>query len=153
MAKGPTMKFPEPNAERAMQVANYGMDSMREMTEQSLNQSKALFEGILTTTRKTVENIDQQAREIRERSMSLAAETLSNTFDFAHNIVHAREPQELLQLQSEFISRQAQAVAEQSKELGHKPRDRATATDTINRSLNQAPSVRSSLLRRRGVNH
>ena len=48
MAKGPTMKFPEPNAERAMQVANYGMDSMREMTEQSLNQSKALFEGILT---------------------------------------------------------------------------------------------------------
>ena len=117
MAKGPTMKFPEPNAERAMQE-NYGMDSMREMTEQSLNQSKALFEGILTTTRKTVENIDQQAREIRERSMSLAAETLSNTFDFAHNIVHAREPQELLQLQSEFISRQAQAVAEQSKELG-----------------------------------
>ena len=127
MAKGPTMKFPEPNAERAMQVANYGMDSMREMTEQSLNQSKALFEGILTTTRKTVENIDQQAREIRERSMSLAAETLSNTFDFAHNIVHAREPQELLQLQSEFISRQAQAVAEQSKELGHKEVGRTTS--------------------------
>ena len=50
--------------------------------------------------------------------MSLAAETLSNTFDFAHNIVHAREPQELLQLQSEFISRQAQVIAEQSKELG-----------------------------------
>ena len=42
---------------------------MREMTEQILNQSKALFEGILTTTRETVENIDQQAREIRERSM------------------------------------------------------------------------------------
>jgi hypothetical protein len=102
MAKGPTMKFPEPNAERAMQVANYGMDSMREMTEQSLNQSKTLFEGILTMTRKTVENIDQQACEIRERSMSLAAETLSNTFDFAHNIVHAREPQELLQLLAAF---------------------------------------------------
>src|SRR3977135_4526367 len=120
MAKGPTMKFPEPNAERAMQVANYGMDSMREMTEQSLNQSKSktLFEGILTTTRKTVENIDQQAREIRERSMSLAAETLSNMFDWAQNIVQPREPKELLQRQSEFISRQAQAVAEQSKELG-----------------------------------
>jgi hypothetical protein len=53
-------------------------------------------------TRKTVENIDQQAREIRERSMSLAAETLSNTFDFAHNIVRAREPQELLQLLAAF---------------------------------------------------
>ena len=72
------MKFPEPNAERAMQE-NYGMDSRREMTEQSLNQSKALFEGILTTTRKTIKDIDQQEREIRERSMSLAAETLSNS--------------------------------------------------------------------------
>ena len=118
MAKGPTMKFPEPNAERAMQVANYGMDSMRKMTEQSLNQSKALFEGILTTTRKTVENIDQQAREIRERSMSLAAETLSNTFDFAHNIVHAREPQELLQLQSEFKSAKRRQLQNKAKSWG-----------------------------------
>ena len=33
MAKGPTMKFPEPNAERAMQVANYGMDSGDDRTE------------------------------------------------------------------------------------------------------------------------
>jgi hypothetical protein len=136
MAKGPTMKFPEPNAERAMQLAN-GMDSMREMTEQSLNQSKALFEGILTTTRKTVENIDQQAREIRERSMRLAAETLSNTFDFAHNIVHAREPQELLQLQSEFISRQAQAVAEQSKELGQSIVQGAQGAKEVRRTTSQ----------------
>ena len=50
--------------------------------------------------------------------MTLATEALSNAFDFAHKATRAREPQELLQLQSEFISQQAQAVAEQSKLLG-----------------------------------
>jgi phasin family protein len=117
MAKG-TMNFPEQNAERAMQVANYGTDWMRDMTEQSLKQSKTAFEGFLEMAGKTVENIDQQASEIHKRSISLVAETLSNTFDFAHKIIQAKEPQELLQLQSDFISRQAQAVAEQSKQLG-----------------------------------
>ena len=118
MAKGPTTNFSEQNAERAMQVATYGMDWMRDITEQSLNQSRTVFEGFLTTARKAVEDIDQQACEIRERSMSLAAETVSNTFDFAHKVIRASEPQELVQLQSEFISRQAHALAEQSKGLG-----------------------------------
>jgi hypothetical protein len=117
-AKGPATNFPEQNAERARQVANYGMDWMREMTEQSLSQSRNLFEGFLTTARNAVDNIDQQASEIRERSMLLAAETASNTFNFAHKVIRMKEPQELFQLHSEFISRQAQAIADQSKELG-----------------------------------
>ena len=118
MAKGPTTNFSEQNAERAMQVASYGIDWMREMMEQSLTQSRTVFEEFLATARKAVNDIDQQACEIRERSMSLAGETLSNTFNFAHKVVRVREPPELVQLQSEFISRQAQALADQSKELG-----------------------------------
>jgi hypothetical protein len=118
MAKGPTTNFPEQNTERAMQVATYGMDWMREITEQSINQTRTVFEGFLTAARKAVEGIDQQACEIRDRSMSLAAETVSNSFDFAHKVIRASEPQELVELQTEFISRQAQALADQSKELG-----------------------------------
>jgi hypothetical protein len=48
----------------------------------------------------------------------LAEETLSNTFDFAQKLVRMREPQELAQLQSEFVSRQAQVLGDQTKELG-----------------------------------
>ena len=72
----------------------------------------------LATTSNAVAGIDQQASEIRGRSMSLAEETLSNTFDFAHKLVHARQMSDLLNLQSEFFSRQAQVVAAQSKEVG-----------------------------------
>ena len=107
MAKGSTTNLAEQNAERAMYAANHGMDWMREIAERSLNQSRTMFEEFLTTGRTTVDIIDRQASEVRERSMSLAAETISNTFDFAHKIIRMREPQELIQLQTEFISRQA----------------------------------------------
>jgi hypothetical protein len=94
------------------------MDWMRDMTEQNLNQTRMMWEGFLTTARNSYEGLDQQASETRSRLLSLVQETLSNSFDLAHKIVHARGPQDLLQLESEFISRQAQLIAEHSKELG-----------------------------------
>ena len=42
--------------------------------------------------------------------MSFMEETLSNSFDFAQKVLHMREPQELAELQSEFVSRQAQVL-------------------------------------------
>ena len=110
--------IPEQNAERAMQAANFGMDWMRQMTDEFLNQSRVMFEGFFSTVQKTADSFEQQASEVRHRSMTLATEALSNAFDFAHKVSRAKDPQELVQLQSEFVSQQAQAVAEQSKLLG-----------------------------------
>jgi phasin family protein len=101
-----------------MQAANFGMDCTREITDEFLNQSRVMFEGFFSAARKTADSFEQQASDMRHRSMTLATEALSNAFDFAHKATRARDPQELVQLQSEFISQQAQAVAEQSKLLG-----------------------------------
>jgi hypothetical protein len=117
MAKRPT-EFAQQNTERAFEVTSYSLNWMREMAERSLNQSKAALEDLLTMTRKAVDDMDHQAAVIREHSISLMEETLSNTFDFAHRLVHIKEPQELARLQSEFVSRQAQVVGDQTKELG-----------------------------------
>jgi hypothetical protein len=124
MVKGPTTNVSEENAERtieqAMHVGQYEMECMRQVMEQSLDQSGATCEGFLTTVRKTADSLDQQVFEIRGRSMSFAAETLSNMFNFARKAIRVREPQELVQLHNEFVSQQAQALAEQSKELGQR---------------------------------
>src|SRR2546429_9615123 len=112
MAKNPT-DFAQQNTERAVQVTNYGMNWMREIAEQNLTQSKAALEGLLMITRKAVDGIDHQASVVRERSLLLAEETLSNTLDFAQKLVRMREPQELAQLQSEFVRRQAQVLGDQ----------------------------------------
>ena len=50
--------------------------------------------------------------------MFLAEETLLNAFDFAQKMVRMREPLDFAQLQGEFISRQAQVLGDQTKELG-----------------------------------
>jgi len=105
------MDFAQQNTERAS-------DWMRAIAEQNLNQSKAAFDGLLTVARKAVRDVDQQTAAICEHSMTFAEETLSNTFDFAHKLMHMKEPQELAQIQSEFVSRQAQLLGDQTKELG-----------------------------------
>jgi hypothetical protein len=115
-----TAEFTQQNSETAMQVANLGMNWARELAEQSLNQSKVLLDGLFKVTRKMAEEFDDQASAIREHSTSLTEKTLSNTFDFGHKLTRLREPQELAELQSEFLSRQSQAIADQTKELGQK---------------------------------
>src|SRR6202022_2420228 len=87
------------NAEGATQAANYGMDWIRQLMEESRNQTRAIFDGFLTTARKTTDSFDQQAAELRERSMSIATDTLSHSMDFAHRALKVRQPQDLLQLQ------------------------------------------------------
>jgi hypothetical protein len=119
MAKG-TTDFAQQNAERALQATNYGMNWMREMAEQNLIQSRAAIEGFLTLTRKAVDGMDHQTAVICKSSMLFAEQTLSNTFDFAHKLVHIREPHELAQIQSDFVNRQAQMVGDQTKELGQR---------------------------------
>ena len=106
-----TMEFAQRNTEQAT-------DWMRAIAEQNLNQSKAAFEGLLSVARNAVRDVDRQAAAICEHSMSLAEETMSNTFDFAHKLMRMKEPQEFAQIQSEFVSRQAQLLGDQTSELG-----------------------------------
>jgi hypothetical protein len=110
--------FAERNTERAVQVTKDGMDWLREVAEQNLDQSKASVETMVIATRKAMAAIDQQTSAVFGRSMLAAEETLSNTFDFLHKLVRMKDPQELAQLQSEFVSRQAQVLADQTKEFG-----------------------------------
>src|SRR5262252_3797071 len=84
MAKRPT-DFAQQNTERSIEVANYSLNWMREIAERNLSQSRAALEDLLTITRKAVDGIDHQASVIREHSILLMEETLSNSFDFVQN--------------------------------------------------------------------
>jgi hypothetical protein len=107
------MDFAQQNTERAT-------DWMRAIAEQNLNQSRAAFEGLLTVARNAVRDVEKQTAVICEHSMSVAEEMFSNTFDFAQKLMRMKEPQELAQIQSEFVSRQAQLLGDQTKELGQR---------------------------------
>ena len=95
-----------------------GTEWMLHTTDRFLKQSKTMWEGSLTTARDAFDGFEQQASEMRRRLLSLTEATLANSFEFAHKVVQARGPQELIQIQNEFISRQAELIAEQSKRMG-----------------------------------
>src|SRR5262249_52736712 len=120
MAKD-TMDFAQHNTERAMQATNW----MRALAEQNLNQTKATFDGLFGVARNAVRDLDRQTAAICDLSMLFAGEGLSNTFDFPHKLVRMREPQEFPQIQSEFLSRQARLLGDQSKELAQRMVDGA----------------------------
>jgi len=110
------MDFAQQNTERAVQATNW----LCAIAEQNLNQSKAALEGLLTIARNAVRNGDRQLSPICEQSIAAAEQTLSNAFDFAHKVIRIKEPQELAQIQSDFVSRQTQVLGEQTKELGQR---------------------------------
>jgi hypothetical protein len=101
---------------------------MRAIAEQNLNQSKAAFVGLLTIARSAVSGVDQQAAFIRD-SMLFAEETLENTSDYAQKLIRMKEPQEFAQVQTEFVSRQAQVLAGSGQGRGE---DHTGGSDRIN---------------------
>ena len=115
MAKS-TMDFARQSTERAVQATDW----VRAIAEQNLNQSKAAFEGLLTIARNAVPSVDGQSSAICEHSIAAAEQTLSNACDFAHKVIRIKEPQELVQIQSDFVTRQSQVLGDQAKELGQK---------------------------------
>jgi hypothetical protein len=88
-------EFTQQSTELAMQAAEATMNWFRRIAEQNLKQSRAIC----------------------EHSMSLAEKTVSNTLDCGFKMTRLREPQELVQVQTDFLSRQAQACADQAREL------------------------------------
>ena len=50
--------------------------------------------------------------------MSFAEKNVSRTFEFAQKLVRARDTEEVMRLQAEFVKEQMQAMAEQAQEFG-----------------------------------
>ncbi len=69
------------------------------------------FEGQAETTRKG-------ARDVTEKAMTFAEQNIATAFEFAQDLVRAKDMQDVLRLQAEYIRRQMQALTEQAKELG-----------------------------------
>jgi hypothetical protein len=113
-------EFAQQSGERAMQAATVGMTWARDFTEESFNQSRQAFDAFLRISRKMAEDFEKQASAMREHTTALTEKTLSNTMDYGQKLARAKEPQEIAQCQSEFMTRQAQVLSEHTKIFGEK---------------------------------
>jgi hypothetical protein len=112
--------YAQQNTERAMESANLGLRWAREFLEKTLNQNKMALDGLLKASNDMVKNFESQSSAIREHTSALTEKALSNSVDFGQKCLRAKEPEDLVRLQTEFIAQQAQMFADQTKELGQK---------------------------------
>jgi phasin len=106
---------------------------MRALAEKSVEQAKQAIEGFISAAHRTVSTLEGQAetarkgaKDVGEKAMDFAQKNITSSFDFAQKLVHAKDLQEMLELQSSYIKTQMQVLAEQAKELGESTSKMAT---------------------------
>ena len=112
MANDPTWNFDVPT-------------QMRQFAEQSVEQARKAVDGFLTAAHKTAVTMENQAstaqsgaKDMRDKVMTLAEQNINNSFEFAQKLVRAKDIQEVMALQQEFLKQQMQAMQSQAKDLG-----------------------------------
>jgi phasin len=112
MANDPTWNFDVPT-------------QMRQFAEQSVEQARKAVDGFLTAAQKTAVTLENQAstaqsgaKDMRDKVMTLAEQNINNSFEFAQKLVRAKDIQEVMALQQEFLKQQMQAMQSQAKDIG-----------------------------------
>lgn len=98
--------------------ASAGATWLNEMSEQNLKQGIAAFDGMLTTLRKSADVFGHQTLRIRETSAELAEQTMGNAAELGNTLARSKDPLEWVEAHSEFLSKQAQAMAAGAQRLG-----------------------------------
>jgi phasin len=112
MSKEPFEQFAMPNEVRAF-------------VEQSVSQARSAFDGIVQAANQAVSQWHGQAEaaragasEIAHKSMAYAEQNMAATFEFAQKLMHAKDPTEVVRLQSEFLALQMKTLTSQAQDLG-----------------------------------
>jgi phasin len=98
---------------------------MRAFAEQSVTQARKAFDGFIQAANQAMGQMQGHAQaahssatELARKSVGYAEQNVASTFDFAQKLMHAKDAAEVMALQSEYLSRQMQALTSQVQELG-----------------------------------
>jgi phasin len=98
---------------------------MRAFAEKSVEQARQAFEGFISAAQHAVSTFEGQAqtarkgaKDVTEKAMGFAEQNIASSFELAQQLVRARDVQEVLKLQSDYVKKQLQALTDQARELG-----------------------------------
>ncbi len=98
---------------------------MRDLAEKSVEQAKTAFDGFIGAANKAVAAADTQAttaqhqsRDLAKRAMGYAEQNVTAAFDLAQRLLHAKDVQEVVHIQTEFVKTQVSSLQAQMTEFG-----------------------------------
>jgi phasin len=99
-------------------------NELRDFAERSVEQARKAFEGFLTVAQRAsgvagdaTGTSQSGAKSVSAHVLSYTEQNMNAAFDLAHKLVKAKDPQEALALQSEYMKAQLAALQNQVKEL------------------------------------
>ena len=98
---------------------------LRDLAEKSVEQAKKAFDSYITAAQKAVSNLEgsaeafqASARDVSKKAVTFAETNVAASFEHAQRLVRAKDVQELLRIQTEFVQEQMRVLSEQAKEIG-----------------------------------
>jgi phasin len=98
---------------------------MRDFAEKSVAQAKQALETFMTSAQRAANAFEGQAkathqgaRDIGQKALAFAERNVESSFELAQKLMRAKDVEEMLKLQGDYIKSQMQALSEQAKELG-----------------------------------
>jgi phasin len=98
---------------------------MRDFAEKSVAQARKAFEGFMGAAQKAATTVDStthvaqsQAKDFSSKAVSYAEQNINAAFDHAQRLTRAKDVQEVMALQAEFVRSQMANIQAQLKEFG-----------------------------------
>src|SRR5918998_1566812 len=98
---------------------------MRDFAEKSVEQARKAMDGFMGAAQKTVDTfegsattVQSSAKDMTRKTFAYAEQNISAAFDMAQKMVRAKDMQEAMQVQAEFVRQQFEAMQAQMREFG-----------------------------------
>lgn len=98
---------------------------MRDLAEKSVEQARKAIDGFMGAAQKTVDTfegsattVQSGAKDATRKTLTYAEQNISAAFDLAQKMVRAKDMQEAMQIQGEFVKSQFESMQTQMKEFG-----------------------------------
>jgi len=97
---------------------------MRALAEKSVEQARQAFETFISAATQAVSTADKRAadaragaKDVSELAVRFAERNIASSFEFAQQLVRARDSGEVMALHSDYVKRQIATLSDQAKEL------------------------------------
>ncbi|BBF92077.1 phasin [Blastochloris tepida] len=98
---------------------------LRDFAEKSVEQTKKAVDSYLSAAQKAVGTLEGSAeamqsgiKDLGKKAMTFAEVNVASSFDLAQKLVRAKDVQDVMRIQAEFVQEQMKVLSEQAKELG-----------------------------------
>ena len=99
-------------------------ENMRDFAMQSMDQARKAFDDYMKAAQNAAGEVtgsgatmQDNAKRLQEETMAFAEANVTASFELAQRLVRARDMQEMIRIQQEYLEQQMAAFADQSRRL------------------------------------